>query len=92
MELNVYSVLDLKTKAFTTPFYAKTRGEAIRSFTTAVNEGQKDNMWHKYPEDFALYEIGTWDDNLGQFSMKDSKDNLGLAIQFKRIEDENSTH
>lgn len=92
MELNVYAVLDLKTKAFTQPFYAKTRGEAIRSFTTAVNEAQPNNMWNKYPGDFALYEIGLWDDNLGEFTMNPSKENLGLANQYLRVEDNQINH
>lgn len=92
MELNVYSILDLKTKAYGQPFYAKTRGEAIRSFTSAINAGQPDNMLRKYPGDFELYEIATWDDNLGHMSMLDSRNNLGLASHYVNQEDGKDTN
>lgn len=92
MELNVYAVLDLKTKAYGQPFYAKTRGEAIRLFTSAVNVEEEKNMWKKYPGDFELYEIGTWDDNLGQFTMLESRNNLGLATHYLRSDDKENSH
>ena len=87
MVYKVYSVLDEKTGAFTQPFHARTRGEAIRMFQQAVNNGSKDNMFHKHSGDYTLFELGEWDDNTGSYSMSETKVNLGLATQYKNQED-----
>ncbi|WNK13955.1 MAG: nonstructural protein [Microvirus sp.] len=92
MELNVYTVLDLKVKAYGQPYYARTRGEAIRSFQTSINNSSTENMWAKYPTDYCLYEIGTWDDNAGKFTMHETPSNLGLAVQFKNVEASQETN
>ena len=38
--LRVYSVFDVKSEAYGTPFFCPTKGLAIRSFTEAVNDSQ----------------------------------------------------
>lgn len=87
MIYKVYSVLDEKTTAFTQPFHARTRGEAIRMFQQAINNGAKDNMFHKHSSDYTLFELGEWDDNQGTYTMAETKVNLGLATQYKNQED-----
>lgn len=85
MELNIYSVYDSKTQAYMQPWMARTRGEAIRSFTEAVNDPK--SSFNKYPGDFTLFEIGTWDDQNGKMNLLEVQQNIGLASHFKRQED-----
>lgn len=85
MEINVYTVYDSKTNAYMQPWYARTRGEAIRSFTEAIQN--PESMFHKYPGDFTLFEVGTWDDQTGAIQMLEAKQEIGLALHFKRVEE-----
>lgn len=64
MKMEVYSVFDRQVKAFLPPFYARTRGEAIRMFQSTVNDGQ--SMFHKYAEDYELVLLGWFDDSSGE--------------------------
>jgi hypothetical protein len=61
--LEMYSVSDIKGKLYMQPFLARTRGEAIRSFTEAIKD--KNTMISKYPEDYNLYKIGLFNQNTG---------------------------
>lgn len=59
----IYSVKDLKAGAFAPPFFQPRDEAAIRAFSDAVTDG--DSMLRRHPEDFALYCLGQFDDNLG---------------------------
>lgn len=63
MKLKVFSVRDMKAQIWNTPFFQKTTGEAERSFQSLANDQQ--TMVAKYPEDYSLYMLGEWDDDLG---------------------------
>lgn len=82
--LKVYSVKDAKVGAFMAPFFMRSKGEAIRAFTDLVNDPQ--SMVAKHPEDYCLYEIGTWDEELGKI-LSIPLDSLGLATDFMRSKD-----
>lgn len=58
------SVFDSKVGAFSQPFFVRTKGEAIRSFTDAVKDS--GTMFAKHPADYRLYVIGEFDDNDGR--------------------------
>lgn len=59
----IYSVKDLKAGAFAPPFFMPRDEAAIRAFGDAVQGG--DTLMIRHPEDFALYCLGEFDDNLG---------------------------
>ncbi|AXH74896.1 MAG: nonstructural protein [Microviridae sp.] len=67
MRLGVFTVRDEKVGLFLPPFYARNKGEAIRSFADAARN--KDHNFAKYPEDFTLYELGTFDDETSTFEL-----------------------
>lgn len=69
MKLYVYTVLDKAVGSFLPPFYCRAPGEAVRSFTEAVN-GDKSNF-SKYPDDFTLFCLGVWDDADAQFVLSE---------------------
>lgn len=61
MIYEMYTVFDKAVRAYLPPFYCRSRGEALRSFTAAVNE--KDHQFNKYVSDYTLYFVGTFDDH-----------------------------
>jgi len=62
MNYKVFSTYDLKSLAYSQPFFSPNAGSAIRAFGDAV---AKDPMLTAHPEDFQLFEVGEWDDKLG---------------------------
>ena len=62
---NIYAIYDEKAESYNTPFPIQTDGLAKRSFDDACKDVRTD--LYKYPGDFTLYCIATWDDNKGQF-------------------------
>lgn len=63
MLLTVFAARDLKGEAFLQPFYSINAGSAMRAFGDAVNDAQTN--FNKHPEDYVLFEIGTYDDCTG---------------------------
>lgn len=59
-------IRDIKVEAFNTPFCTPSVGMAIRGFTDAVNNSNKDSDVSKHPKDFDLFQLGTYNDEDGQ--------------------------
>ena len=38
-----------------------------------------------------MFELGTWDDQLGTVTLDETKQNIGLATHFKRVDDQLET-
>jgi len=60
MQTELFAVYDNKAQAFATPFSMQNRAMAIRAFKYAVND--KSTEPGKYPEDYSLFILGTFDD------------------------------
>lgn len=69
MKLHVMSVKDNAAQTFGRPFFMPSTGVALRSFTDEVNRAAEDNQLYKHPEDFDLYQLGTFDDETGVFDL-----------------------
>lgn len=69
MNYNMYTIYDLKTEAFHKPFYANADGEALRMIYSAALD--EKTMFHSNPEDFQLYAIGYFNDQLCKVTIKD---------------------
>jgi len=69
MKLKIFSLYDEKAQVFNTPQYLAHKGEAIRMLQTTL--GAKESMMSKYPEDFNLYCLGTYDDSTGKIISND---------------------
>lgn len=65
MKLKVFSIFDIKAKAYSNPFFMPHVGMASRAFGDEVNNPQ--SAINKHPEDFALYQVGEYDDLAGLF-------------------------
>lgn len=81
MKLKAYSIRDAKAEIYNLPFYKQTHGEAERDFRTLVND-EKSTV-SKYSEDFDLFYIGDYDDNLGLFTSLETPQHVIKAIHVK---------
>lgn len=68
MKLKVFSVFDIKSELFSAPFYMNTAGEAVRAFRDLVND--KATMPGKYPADYKLVCLGSFDNESGIFDVE----------------------
>jgi len=69
MKFQIFSVYDRAISAFVQPFYARTKGEAIRSFTEACND--EKHQFNRHAADYSLMHLGEFDDNAGLFNCAD---------------------
>lgn len=82
MVLKVLAVYDSKVEAYLSPFFMRSRGEALRGFESAVNDPQ--TSFCRYPADYTLFEIGEFDESTGRIAPHQAYVDLGNAVQFKR--------
>lgn len=63
MKLLLCSVFDSKVGVFAAPFCARSKGEAIRSFTDACADDALP--FKRHPSDYRLFVLAEFDDNAG---------------------------
>lgn len=80
----IFSIRDAKADAFLQPFFAPTRGVAIRQFSGAVNkEGHELNS---YSEDYMLFEVGEFDEHTGLIKPHEQPTPVCMAQDVKEKE------
>lgn len=62
----VVAVRDRAMDAFMQPFFVPSIGMALRSFGDEVN--RSESPMYSHPEDYDLYQIGSYDDATGALS------------------------
>lgn len=72
MNYVIVSVRDRAADVFTPPMFVPSLGVAMRSFSDEVNRADEKNMLYQHPEDFDLYQFGTYDDGVGKFDLLES--------------------
>lgn len=83
-KLKVFCVYDSKVEAYMKPFFARTVGEALRSWEEICNDGQ--SAMAKHPHDFTLFECASWDEQTGKFEQLASLRSLSSAWEAKPAE------
>lgn len=63
MKVNMYAVYDAKAAVFQKPFFFANDDVAMRAFAGIM--ANPDDPMARFPEDFVLHEVGSWDDDLG---------------------------
>lgn len=81
--MKVFTVFDIKTEIYQQPFFMPATGAAIRAFSDMVNDDPSKNQFAAHPEDYILYEIGSYDDSTGNFIPLDLPKALGTGSDFK---------
>lgn len=76
----IFTVYDVKTEAYLNPFFMATKGAAIRGFSELVND--PNHNFGKYPADFILFEIGSYDDQRGLVESLPAPLSVGVGVDF----------
>lgn len=82
MKLKIYSVYDSKVGAYLPPFFLRSEGEAIRSFTHAATSDE--HTFAKHPSDYTLFDLGEYDDETGSIDTPASPIRICSASEVKR--------
>lgn len=85
MITKVFAVYDSKAEAFMAPFTFQTKGQAVRGFSDVASDPK--TMIGKHPLDFALFELGEFDDSKGVYTNLKAPVNMGLATEFVKTLD-----
>lgn len=81
MQTKLFTVYDKKAEAYLPPFNMQSTGQAMRTFEDTVND--EDHAFNKHPEDYALFELGTFDDQRAIFKIHDTPIPLSNAHEIK---------
>jgi len=79
----VFCVRDVKAMAMLQPFFSVASGSAQRAFGDAVLDGKSPIAMH--PEDYILYEVGSFDDNSGELIALSPIKMLNSGSDFKPV-------
>lgn len=82
MKHKAFSIRDSKGMCYLTPFFKKSLGEAERDFMTLVNDER--SMVAKYPDDYDLWYLGEFDDDLGTLASLQTPQHVAKAISLVR--------
>lgn len=82
MKLVVCSIFDQAVGAFMQPFFSRSNGEAIRSFSDAV--GDSKTPFCSHPEHYNLFRVAYFDDATGVFELPPAPVLLGSAVEYVR--------
>lgn len=82
MRLLVFSVRDSKMELFQRPFFAETKGAALRAFRDACQESGHE--FNKHSEDYTLYHVGMFDMEKGEL-VNGVCDSIGFAQTLKEV-------
>lgn len=83
----VCAARDSATVTFSQPFFVAARGAAVRSFTDAVNNSRDPSDLSNHPEDFELWQLGTFDDVSGVFENKPEVLVRGKDVVVRAVEE-----
>ncbi len=61
--MQIFTIRDSKAEAYLQPFYAMNVGLAVRMITESAQD--QGTMLYKYPSDFELFSIGSFDEHTG---------------------------
>lgn len=81
MMQKVFAVYDQKSEAYMRPFFMNTKGQAIRAFADELES--ENSQLAKHPEDYTLFEIGSYDDSRGHLEALSAPESLGTALELK---------
>lgn len=81
----MFSVWDVQAGAYARPFFAPARGLAVRSVSDEVNREGPENVIASHPQDFRLFELGSFDDVSGGFELHAQPVLLVDCASLKRV-------
>ncbi|UOF78636.1 DNA binding protein vP5 [Microviridae sp.] len=82
--MKMYTVFDSQLGLYTKPYYARNKGEALRSFEQAVND---PDIFGKIAEHLTLFEVGDFNEETSKIHAYDSMVSLGCGIEWVKKKD-----
>lgn len=82
--LHVFAVYDSKAEIYGSPMFFAAKGLATRAFEDQANN--PESLINKHAPDFTLFEIGTYDQDSGQFTQDKSPKSWGTALEYQNQE------
>lgn len=79
----LYVVRDAVGDTYNTPFIQQNVNAAIRGFAVEVNTPRDNNMLNTHSNDFALYEIGSYDHRTGIIDAYEAPKLIAQAASLK---------
>lgn len=76
----IFSVLDKKSNLWSRPMFVQSTGAMMRSFKDMANNKQEPIGQH--PEDYYLYQIGTWNEFKGEIFKLKQNNIIGSALDY----------
>jgi len=67
MQLFIVAVRDIKANVYGQPNFVPNLGSAIRAFGDQCQD-EKSGILYQHPEDFELFQLGTYNDADGSFN------------------------
>lgn len=91
MRLVIVAVFDIAAESFSRPVFVTSIGEALRGFQDEVNRAAPDNTLANHPQDFQLFELGSFDTSSGLFDTLTLPRRIatGVDLRLKSLTDEN---
>ena len=83
MKLLMCSIFDAAIGIYSAPFYARSKGEASRNFSDAVNDAKTD--YCKHPSDFTLFAVGVFDDKDATIEQQSQPTKIITALECKAL-------
>lgn len=85
MQKFLFSVYDSKAAVYGNPFTSVNVTVAIRDFQAAAQS--PNSSVAMFPEDYTLFQLGSFDDSTGVIEYLQNPVNLGLASQFRTTQE-----
>lgn len=82
MTQEIFTIRDAKANSYGIPFYSPTPGTAERQVRELTNDPQ--SLVCKYPEDYDLYKIGSFNQLTGQIEILDTPQHICKAVSLKK--------
>lgn len=82
MIYKAFCVYDTQAEFYSLPYFSQTLALALRSFSDVCNA--PDGNVSKHPEDFYLYEVGSFDDVTGLFTPLTAPHRVVSALELKK--------
>lgn len=83
MQRILVSVRDITADLFFAPQCVVNEGMAIRAFMEEINRADEKNPFYKYPGEYELFLLGSFDEQSASFELLERPKSLGVGNNFK---------
>lgn len=78
MNMKIFAIFDKKANAYLRPFTLPSAAHAVREVSEVM---QRPGPFSDYPEDFTLFEIGSFDEESGEVQPLLTHESLGNLLK-----------